>query len=99
MIKKIAIILAVISIISVVALTGTKFLNVKNMEEQGGDASSYHEMSAVLYIVVGILMMTSGIITFYLTKHISAFIIPFGLGVTLLGYGFYICYLKGIVSF
>jgi len=97
MIHKIALILAVLSLLSVVGLTATKFLNVQQIQTEG-DADSYHDMSAWIYTGIGLLMMLSGYITWMVTHHISAFILPFGLGVTLACYGLYILSVKGMIG-
>lgn len=95
MIKKIAFI-SIISLIVIIALTSTKFLNIINIQEQGGDASSYHDISAILYVLSGFLLC---IIAFWTHKiNIVAGIIPWGLGITLLGYGLYLCYVKGMMG-
>jgi len=99
LIRKIALVLSVISLICVVALTGTKFLNIGQMEISDDNASSYHDLSPVIYAMVGILMMFSGYLTWRVSSHISAFILPFGLGITCLGYGLYILYAKGVITF
>lgn len=97
LIRKIALILAVISLLSVIGLTATKFLNIQQIEETG-TAESYHDMSAWIYTGIGLLMMLSGYITWMVTRHLSAFILPFGLGLTLTCYGLYILSVKGMIS-
>ena len=94
MIKKVVII-SCLSIICILGLFGTKILNIQNMEAQGRDASSYHDISAYIYTVVGILLC---IIAFWTYKiHIVAGIIPWGIGLGSLAYGLYILYAKGAI--
>jgi len=97
-IHKVALILAIISLASVIGLTATKFLNIHNMEINDPDASSYHDMSVAVYIIIGVLMMISGYLTWKVSRHISAFILPFGLGLTLFFYGVYIACAKGMIA-
>jgi len=95
MIRK-AIVISMISILVVIALAGTKLLNISNMEAEGRDASSYHDLSAVIYVVCGLLLC---LIAFWTYKiHIVAGIIPWGIGLGCLGYGLYICYAKGFIG-
>ena len=92
MIKKVVLI-SMISIFVVIALFGTKILNIQNMEAEGRDASSYHDLSAIIYLVCGLLLC---VVAFWTYKiHIVAGIIPWGLGLGALIYGLYICYAKG----
>lgn len=93
--KKLVIISA-ISIIAVALLTYTKILNVNTMVAAGNDASSYSDMSAVIYVCVGLLLCFSAILTMRL--HFAASILPLGLGATLTIYGIYICWAKGIIG-
>ena len=95
MIKKI-IFISMISLIIVACLTATKVLNVMNIEESGRDASSYHDMSAIIYTVCGLLMCIVAFWTYRI--NIVAGIIPWGLGITLLGYGLYLCWVKGFIT-
>ena len=78
------------------ALFGTKILNIKNMEEEGRDASSYHDISAYVYVIVGILL---SLVAFWTYKiHIVAGIIPWGIGLSCLVYGLYILWAKGVFT-
>lgn len=92
MIKK-AIVISAISIFVVIALTATKILNIQQIEATGGDASSYHDFSAIIYVVCGVLLCLVAVWTYKV--HIVAGIIPLGFGITSLGYGLYICSVKG----
>jgi len=95
MIKKV-IIISMISIIVVLALLGTKILNIQNMEQQGRDASSYSDISAYVYVISGILMC---LVAFWTYKiHIVAGILPWGLGISVLVYGLYILWAKGLIG-
>jgi len=93
---KIGLLISVIGLGCVVGLTFTKYLNVQQIENTG-DADSYHDLSALIYVAIGILMVISGLLTYKLTHHIGAIIIPVGLGITLLMYGLYICSVKGMI--
>jgi hypothetical protein len=86
--------LAAISLIIVLALFGTKVLNIQNMEENGRDASSYSDASAIIYILAGIGMIFVAWKTYHF--HLIVGIIPFGLGISLLFYGLYVCWAKGM---
>ena len=92
MIKKVVII-SMISIIVIITLACTKVLNITNMEEEGRDASSYHDVSAIIYVVSGLLLCIVAFWTYRI--HIVAGIIPWGLGLSCLGYGLYLCWAKG----
>ena len=95
LIKKIAIV-SMISVLVVILLFGTKILNIQNMEAQGRDASSYHDVSAWIYTVCGILLC---LVAFWTYKvHIVAGIIPWGIGLGCLFYGLYILWAKGVFT-
>lgn len=96
MIKKIVFI-SMVSLLVVVALTSTKVLNVINIEESGRDASSFHDISAIIYTISGFLLCLVAFWTYRI--HIVAGIIPWGLGITLFAYGLYLCWVKGIIAF
>jgi len=91
-----AIVISIISIIVVLLLFGTKVLNIQNMEEMGRDASSYHDISAYIYTICGLLMILVAFWTYRV--HIVAGIIPFGLGAGCLFYGLYILWAKGVIA-
>lgn len=93
--RKVAVI-GVISILTIALLTYTKVLNVQNMAAAGHDASSYSDLSAVIYIVVGVLLCFSALLTIRL--HFVASVLPLGLGITLTAYGAYICWAKGMLG-
>jgi len=95
MLKK-AVIVSVISIFVVMALFGTKVLNIQHMEENGRDASSYHDISAWIYLICGILLMAVAWWTYHV--HIVAGIVPFGIGLGGLVYGIYILWAKGVIA-
>jgi hypothetical protein len=96
MLKKVVII-SMLSLFVVVALTSTKVLNVINIEESGRDASSFHDMSAIIYTISGLFLCVIAFWTYRI--HIVAGIIPWGLGLTLFVYGLYLCWVKGIIAF
>jgi len=80
--------IAIIGIIVVLSLTTTKVMNVQNIEENDRNIDSFHEYSPAIYTIAGILMVISAFFTYRF--HIIAGIIPFGLGLTLAGYGAYL---------
>lgn len=88
-------IIAILSLIVVLGLAGTKILNVQSIEEHGRNADSYHDLSAVSYVVLGLLMLIIAFFAFRL--HVVAGILPIGLGIGLLLYGLYICWVKFLI--
>jgi len=90
MILRKAVIISILSVIVVMLSVGTKVVNAPTVKET--QAISYDDMVIWGYMIMGLLMV---IIAFWTYKlHIVAGIIPFGLGVSALGYGIYVAYCK-----
>jgi len=91
--KKIVTIIGALSIIAVMALATTYYLNVKNIEEKDRNVESYHDYSPYIYMFFGVVALISAYFTFHF--HVVAGIIPFGLGALSLIYGLYLALIKG----
>jgi hypothetical protein len=91
-VKKV-ILISMISLIIVALSVGTKVINAPTVAET--DAASYDEMVITGYIIMGVLMILVAFWTYRI--HIVAGIIPWGLGLSALGYGLYLAYCKGMM--
>ena len=96
MFKKIAVI-SCISILVILLLFGTKILNIQNMEAQGRNADSYHDLSGYIYVFCGIMLC---LIAFWAYRFHFALggILPWGIGISSLIYGLYILNAKGVIG-
>lgn len=82
-----------LSILVVALSVGTKVVNAPTVAET--DAASYNETVIVGYIVMGIAMIIVAFWTYRI--HIVAGMIPWGLGLSVLGYGLYLAVCKGMI--
>ena len=94
MFKKVAVI-GLITVLVILLLFGTKILNIQNMEQQGRDASSYHDISGYVYVLCGVLLCIVAFWTYHLHFTLGG-ILPWGIGVSSLIYGLYILNAKGV---
>lgn len=92
MIKKV-ILISMLSLLVVALSVGTKVINAPTVAET--DAASYNELVIVGYVVMGLAMIVVAFWTYRV--HIVAGIIPWGLGLSVLGYGLYLMYCKGMI--
>ena len=83
--------IAFLSILAMALLGATKVLNAPHILET--DGVSYSDISAYIYVFVGALLL---FITFYTYKFhiVLGGLIPFLLGVSVLSYGIFLCYVK-----
>lgn len=87
--------LPLLSLVIVLILCFTKYANIMEMEENG-TADSFADISALLYVVAGALLVFIAYVTVGLKIGNPLAIIPYGIGISLFIYGLYICSLKGI---
>jgi hypothetical protein len=90
--KKI-ILISMLSILVVALSVGTKVINAPTVAET--NAASYNEMVIIGYIVMGAAMILVAFLTYRV--HIVAGLIPWGLGLSVLGYGLYLAVCKGMI--
>jgi hypothetical protein len=87
------ILISMLSILVVALSVGTKVINAPTVAET--DAASYNEMVIIGYIVMGAAMILVAFWTYRV--HIVAGLIPWGLGLSVLGYGLYLAMCKGMI--
>ncbi len=90
-------ILVILSLIVVLALMFTKGVNMQNMIITGDDGSSYADISAVIYILAGISLIYIAWRTIGRNFLNPLGILPYGIGISSLIYGLFLCSVKGII--
>jgi len=89
----IKILIAVLGVIVVLLLFGTKVINWETIEDTEG--ASYNDMTVIGLILIGVCSTLAGVLSFLYFKVLS--IVSLGLGVSCLVYGLHIAVCKGMI--
>lgn len=87
------VLIAVLGVIVVALLFGTKIINWETVEETAGE--SYNEATVWGIILIGVCSTVAAVLTFWYFKVLS--FISLGLGVSALLYGLHIANAKGML--
>lgn len=90
--KRLLTIAGFLTILILIGFGVTKVLNIQQIEENERDLDSYHAGSIIIYILCGIGLIVVAFFTYHF--HIVAGLLPFGLGISTLGYGIYLALIK-----
>ena len=89
--------LALISLIAIVLLLFTKGANMYNMMESEDNGDSYADISVYIYIIAGLFLVFVAYRTVKFNFANTLAIIPYGIGLSCIGYGLFLLYIKGLI--
>lgn len=91
----IKVLIALLGVITVLLLFGTKVVNWETVDETAGE--SYNEATVYGIILIGICSTAAAVLTFFYFRILS--IVSLGLGLSALAYGLHIASCKGMLFF
>lgn len=91
----IKVLIAILGVVTVVLLFGTKVVNWETVEDTAGE--SYNDATVWGIILIGVCSTMAAVLTFFYFKVLS--IVSLGLGLSALAYGLHIASCKGMFMF